>query len=232
VVRARDSSPKSVRQGGFAGVGPGGEPVGADVGGGTRELVDQGGSGLIVEAVEIFVVVGFGAETRVAVGEKDDLDPSVSAEAGLEGVIGGIADEGGVIGTHGEERSEAIDERGAETVVDSGLQREMAVEIFGGVEGIVSFRDVRGEDRGVEAGFVPFAEFEGIGELRAVDADLPGKQPGCFQLGFAVFADGGFVVAGELRERKAAVPVEIDEVIVFLGGLFQRFFKWISDVLN
>ena len=44
-----------------AGVDPGGQPVGADVGGGVGELADQGGGGLVVETVEVFVVVGFAA---------------------------------------------------------------------------------------------------------------------------------------------------------------------------
>jgi hypothetical protein len=43
---------------GLAGVFPGGEPEGADVGGGVRELADEDGGGLVVEAIVVFVGVG------------------------------------------------------------------------------------------------------------------------------------------------------------------------------
>ena len=141
----------------LAGIFPGSEPVGADVGGGAGKLMDQRGSGLIIKAVVVFVVVGLAAEMRVAVGEKNRFDPGVGGEAGLEGMIGGIADEGSVVGAHREEGSEAVDQRGAEALVDSILQRQVTVEIFGAVEGIMRFGDVSGKDRGVESRLVPFA---------------------------------------------------------------------------
>ena len=91
-----------------ASVGPGGQPERPYVGGGGGELVDQGGGDLVVEAVEVFVVVGFGVEARVAIGEEDYFDFGMGSEAGLEGVVGGIGDERRVVWTHGEEGREAI----------------------------------------------------------------------------------------------------------------------------
>ena len=58
----------------------------------------------------------------------------------------------------------------------------MAVEIFGGVERVVGFGDVAGEDGSVEFGLVPPAQLQGFGELCVVDADLPGEQAGGFEL--------------------------------------------------
>src|SRR5262249_27237953 len=95
--RGKGTGTRLVGEGGFAGVGPGGEPVGADVGGGVGELVDQRGGGLVVEAVKVFVVVGLGQEFGVAVGEEHDFDPGMRGEAGFEGVIGGVGDEGRIV---------------------------------------------------------------------------------------------------------------------------------------
>ena len=52
----------------------------------------------------------------------------------------------------------------------------MAVEIFGGVERIVGFGDVAGENGGVKASLIPFAMFQSFSEFCAVDADLPWQQ--------------------------------------------------------
>src|SRR6266480_680860 len=49
----------------LAGVFPGGEPIGADVGGGVRDLPDEDGARLIIEVVVIFVGVGVEAAAGV-----------------------------------------------------------------------------------------------------------------------------------------------------------------------
>src|SRR5581483_4621648 len=137
----------SMRQLRLAGVFPGGVPERADIGGG----------GLIVETVVILVGVGIEAAAGVAVREKNGLEPTVRAETGFEGVIGGIVDEQRVIGTHGEEGSVAIDQGGSKAFVDAGLIGEAAIGVVRGVERVVRRGDIVGENRGVQLGFFPFA---------------------------------------------------------------------------
>jgi len=72
-------------------------------------LADQRASGLIVKAIEVLIVVRLDFETRVAIRNLDDLQPTVGAQASLEGMVGGIVDEGTIVGTHGEKRGESID---------------------------------------------------------------------------------------------------------------------------
>jgi len=76
-------------QRGLAGIGPGRQPVRADVSCGIRELADQRASGLIVKAIEVLIVVRLDFETGVAIGYLDDFQPTVRAQASLEGVVGG-----------------------------------------------------------------------------------------------------------------------------------------------
>ena len=63
----------------------------------------------------------------------------MGAETGIEGMVGGVADESSVIGTHGEERGIALNESTAETIVDPNLAAQAAIGIIGGAERIVRF---------------------------------------------------------------------------------------------
>ena len=80
--------------------------------------------------------------------------------------------------------------------------------------------DVAGEDCGVDFCVVPFPSVHGVGEFRAVNANLPGKKTIGFQFGLAEFADGGFVVARQESEREATVLFQIEKLILPLGGSF------------
>src|SRR5260370_37574020 len=86
VSSIRKTSARQLRP---ASVYPGRKPEGANIGCGVGELADQNGRGLIVEAVVILVGEGGFSTTRVAVGEKDGLQPAVRAEAGLESAADG-----------------------------------------------------------------------------------------------------------------------------------------------
>jgi hypothetical protein len=151
-----------MRQSGLAGIGPGGEPVGTDVGGGVGELANQRASRKIVKAIEVLVVVSLGFEICIAISELDDFQPAMGAEASVKSVIGRVADEGSVVWAHGKERRKAINESASEALVNSGLVGEVAIEIFRGVEGIVGFGDIEGENGGIEANFVPAAQLHGF----------------------------------------------------------------------
>ena len=115
--------------------------------------------------IEIFVVVGILCRAGIAVGEQNGFEPTVGAQARFKGVIGRIGDEGSVIWAHGEKGRKAVDQCRAEAFVDAVLKGQVAVEIFGGVEGVVGFGDVIGENRGVEFCFVPVAGLHGFGEF-------------------------------------------------------------------
>src|SRR5882724_11412871 len=141
----------------LAGVFPGGEPKGTDVGGGVRELANQDCGGLIVKAIVVFVGVRVEAAARIAVSEKNSFEPTVGTKAGFEGIVGWIGNEHGVVGTHGKEGAIAIDEGSAEAVVDAELAGEFAIVVVCGVEGVVRSGDVVRKDGGVEARFVPFS---------------------------------------------------------------------------
>ena|SRR6476660_9304756 len=91
-----------VRELRLAGIFPGGEPVGSDVGGGVGDLADEHGAGLIIEVVVIFVGVSVEAAAGIAIGVKNGFEPAVGAEAGLESVVGGIGDIHGIVGMHEE----------------------------------------------------------------------------------------------------------------------------------
>src|ERR1700730_18200828 len=154
------------------------------------------------------------------------------AEARIEGVIGGVADKGGVARAHRKKGREAVDQGGPEAFVDAGLAAQMAVEVFGGVEWVVSFGNIAGENGGVQSGVVPAPELESLGKSLAIHADVPGKQARGFELGFAVPGDRGLVVSGQSREREAAVLVEIEKVVVALRGSLGFRVKRIGDVLD
>src|SRR5258705_11656310 len=171
----------------LAGIFPGGEPEGADVSRSVRKLANENGGGLIVKAVVVFVGVRIQAAARIAVGEKNGFEATVRTKAGFEGVIGGIGNEHSVIGTHGKKGAVAVNERGAEAIVDAELTGKMAVVVVGRVEGIVSGGNVVGENRCVEARFVPFSGAHGVGEFFAVNPDLPGKQTVRFEFHAAIF---------------------------------------------
>jgi len=207
-----------VGRGGAAGIDPGSEPVGAHIGGGVGELADERGGGLVVQAVEVFVVVGLGVEVGVAVRQQDIFQPAMGAQAGFEGVVSGVVDVRSVAGAHREERREAIDQSGAEALVDSSLPGKVTVKIFRGVEGIVGLGDIVGQNRGIDLGLVPVAELQGLRELLAVDANLPGKEPGGFEFGLTELGHGGLVASGQGGKGEAAVPIEIEKVIAALRG--------------
>src|SRR5258708_2111764 len=97
----------------------------------------------------------------------------------------------------------------------------MAIEVFRSVERIVSFRDIKCENRRVKPGLIPTAEFHGFGELLAVNADLPGQQAIGIDFRFSKFVYGGFVAARQSIKREASVFIEPDKMIVPLGRSFR-----------
>ena len=105
----------------LAGVFPGGQPVGADVGGSVGNLPDEDRSRLIVEVIVVFVGVGVEAAAGIAVGVENGFQPAMRTEAGVEGVIRRIGDVESVIRPHEKERGITIDEGSAETFVDASL---------------------------------------------------------------------------------------------------------------
>src|SRR6267142_2056266 len=107
----------------------------------------------------------------------------------------------------------------------------MAIEIFRSVEWIVSFRDIKCENRRVKSGFIPTAEFHGFGELLAVNADFPGKQAIGIDFRFSKFVYGGFVAAGKGIKREASVFIEPDKMIVPLGRSFRLCVERVGHVL-
>src|SRR5260221_502514 len=216
----------------LAGVFPGGKPEGADVGGGVGKLANQDCGGLIVKAIVVFVGVRVEAAARIAVGEENSFEPTVGTKAGFEGVVGRIGDEHGVVGTHGEEGAIAVDEGGAEAVVDAMLARKFAVVVVRGVEGIVRGGDVVGEDGRVEARLVPLSGAHGVGEFFAVDADLPREQAVSFEFCTAEFQDRGFVFARQRFEREATVFLEDEILSAALRRSLDSGSEWVVDVLE
>src|SRR5690349_13107273 len=91
-TRVTESRQNLVRKLRLAGVFPGGEPEGTDVGGSVGKLANQNGGGLIVEAIIVFVGVRVEAAARIVVGEENRFEPTVGAKAGFEGVVGWIGD--------------------------------------------------------------------------------------------------------------------------------------------
>ena len=116
-------------------------------------------------------------------------------EAGFKRVVGRVGDDGGIVRAHEKERRIAVDQRGAEAFVDTVLRAQMAVHIVGSIERIVCGGDVAGENRSVDFSFRPVACMHGIGQFRAVHADLPGEQAIGFELGSAKPGNGRFVIA-------------------------------------
>src|SRR6267154_938887 len=107
----------------------------------------------------------------------------------------------------------------------------MAIEVFRSVERIVSFRDIKCENRRVKPGLIPTAEFHGFGELLAVNADLPGQQAIGIDFRFAKFVYGGFVAAGKGIKREASVFIEPDKMIVPFGRSFRLCVERVGHVL-
>src|SRR5689334_14671395 len=151
----------------LAGVFPGGEPVGTDVGGGVGKLADQDGAGMIVKMVVVFVGVGVQTAAGFAVSVKNGFHPTVRTEAGFESVVGGIGNECSVIRAHEEIGRVAIYQSCAEAFVHAVLRAEVAIVVIGGVERIVSAGYIVGEDGGKQFGFFPFAFAHGVGQFGA-----------------------------------------------------------------
>src|SRR5712675_3543222 len=107
----------------------------------------------------------------------------------------------------------------------------MAIEIFRSVERIVSFRDIKCQNRRVKPGLIPTTEFHGFGELLAINADLPRKQAIGIDFRFAKFVYGGFVAARQRIEREVSVLIEPDEMIVPFGGSFRFCVERVGHVL-
>src|SRR5712672_2248665 len=107
----------------------------------------------------------------------------------------------------------------------------MAIEIFRSVEWIMSFRDIKCENRRVKPGFIPMAEFHGFGELLAVNTDLPWKQAIGIDFRFAKFVYGGFVAAGKGIKREASVFIEPDKMIVPVGRTLRPCVQPVRHVL-
>src|SRR6267154_620853 len=107
----------------------------------------------------------------------------------------------------------------------------MAIEIFRGVEWIVSFRDIKCENRRVKSDLIPMAKFHGFGEFLAIDADLPGQQAIRIDFRFAKLIYSCFVAARQRIEREVSVLIEPDEMIVPFGGSFRFCVERVGHVL-
>src|SRR5229473_1200205 len=107
----------------------------------------------------------------------------------------------------------------------------MAIEIFRGVERIVSFRDIKCENRRVKPSLVPMPKFHRFGELLAVDADFPRQQAIRIDFRFAKLVYGCFVATGQSIEREASVLIEPDEMIVPLGRSLRLGVERVGHVL-
>src|SRR5712671_878956 len=107
----------------------------------------------------------------------------------------------------------------------------MAIEVFRSVERIVSFRDIKCENRRVKPGLIPMAKFHGFGELLAIDADLPGQQAIRIDFRFAKLIYSCFVAARQRIEREVSVLIEPDEMIVPFGGSFRFCVERVGHVL-
>src|SRR5438552_10197037 len=223
---------RSVRQLRAASVFPCRVPERADIRGRIGKLANQNCRGLIVKAVVIFVVEGALASTRVAVSQKDSLEPAMRAEASFERAIGRIADEDSIVRAHGEKRRITVNQRGPETLVDSRLGAQTSVEIIGGVEGIVRFGHVICEDGGVQSRFVPFSGLHGFGQFFAVHANLPGKKTIGIQFRFTEFGYCGFIAARQGFEWESPVLVEKNEMIAALRGRLGDGIERIGNVLR
>src|ERR1051326_1566663 len=97
------------------------------------------------------------------------------AEAGIEGVVGGIGNKRGVIRPHGEERGESLNQCRSEALVDSRLSRKVPVVVLRGIKRVMRFSYIKSEDGRIHPGFVPMTQAHCLRELLAVDADFPGQ---------------------------------------------------------
>ena len=154
------------------------------------------------------------------------------AEAGIERMVGRIADESSVVGTYGEKRRVAVNQRAAEALVNSGLAAQAAVEIIGGAERVVRLRDVMREDRRIDPGFVPFSCFQRVGQFFTIDADLPRQKAVRIQFHFAKFRDRRFVAPRQGFKRETAVFVEGNESVAAIGGILRQCIERIGHVLQ
>src|SRR2546429_9919800 len=118
-------------------------------------------------------------------------------------MVGGIVDKGRIVGAHGEKRGIAVCQRAAETVVDSRLAAQMAIEIIGGAEGIVRLRDVVREKGRIEFGIFPFSRSKCFCKFFTVNADLPRQEAVRVQLDFAKLGYRRLVAAGQGQERRS-----------------------------
>ena len=108
----------------------------------------------------------------------------------------------------------AVDQTFIEANVDAELQRKLAFFIHRRFERIVSFADVKGQQRGVGADLVPGMGTESVGELLAVNADLPRQQPLDGEGMLSEGRYGGLVIAGQGGKGKVAVMVEMNELVL------------------
>src|SRR6266851_2037154 len=196
------------------------------------ELPNQNCGGLVVEAVVILVGEGVLPVTRVAVGEKNGLQPAMGTKASLESTVRRVANEKRIIWPHREKRGIAIDQGGPESLVDPRLAAQVAAKIIGRIEGIVRFGHVICEYGRIQFCLFPLPVLQRFSQFFTVHANLPGKQAVCFQLRFTKFRYRGFVVARQGLKRKSPVLVESNEVIVPLGRSFRDYVQRIGDMLQ
>ena len=153
-----------------------------------------------------------------AIGQQDSFEPGVRGQAEFECVIGGIVDENRLVGFHEEKELIAIDQADGEALVDARLGGEFAVEVDGGVEGIVRRGDVMGQSGGGELGLAPIVLAECVGEFFAIKTNFPGKDSVILESPAIVFQDCGIVIAREGRERELPVVIELNEIGVTGGA--------------
>src|SRR4029077_17092811 len=122
------------------------------------------------------------AYPRAALGAQHHFEQGMRREAILKGVIGRVGDELCIIWPQGKKERVAVDEARIESQAGTGLGPRSTIVIFRGVEGVEGLRDVAGELSGDEARLLPIARAHGIGELRAVNADLPRKNASALEL--------------------------------------------------
>ena len=217
---------------GLACIYPGAEPDGTHADDGTADAtLDLTGEHVVVGFAELFGVgfdedVGAVFEAVLLVageggGElffktEDGVEGQVAFEDGLPGFVEDTVHVSGfanvVVVVFGEEFGEA----GFPESVDAALACQLAVVVFGGVEGDVGVGDVVADVGGEfhDAGEVTC--FEGVAEVVVGVLDVPRHDAVGHEGVFGELFDGVFPLTGDVVEGVGAVVVDVD---VVAGGL-------------
>ena len=146
-------------------------------GGSIGKLLDQRSSGLIVEAVVVFVRVRREPLFRVAVRQQDRLHLAVRRQARIKGMVRGIADKRRIVRTQRKKRSVSYHQRRVEPLVHATLSAELTVEILRSVEWVVRVRHITCQECRILLGVLPTPRLHILGQLLAVQTNRPRQQP-------------------------------------------------------